>query len=378
MVVIFIFVLGQCLMIADGIQYSRNSNPLKKYSCLEETHVTYIKIRSNSLFEIDEINKLLSVLEDPCTNISFLDFKIRKIVQWKDEQSKIKMAASIGNYNGQQNDRMEFVDFIQNLYDQKIENGSATKKIFLIETIHSNGELNKEIELLEKTTNSKVILICADACPINTYLPVHRIVEKFCYNDFKKRVKDLVLNLDFNKFKYLKYVKINNKNLTCLENKTVHIVNTNTCSLEVLEKLYLIKHNIHKFTDTKFIFYMRRGKDIFSNFLKQSGLDRYNISIAEMGYQKLLIFNGINNVYFFEAFLSNYMQDISFNNSINSRSSVVIYDSHNGFFKEYVKQWYTQQKDFRKTVEKYSYKIYKEYKKFIEKFIEDMINASCF
>ena len=80
----------------------------------------------------------------------------------------------------------------------------------------------------------------------------------------QRRVKELVQNPDFNVIEYLKYVKIDNVNLTCLANKTVHI-SYFIYNTELVEKIALIKFNTEKYTKAvKFIIYIGTKLDRLS------------------------------------------------------------------------------------------------------------------
>lgn len=58
------------------------------------------------------------------------------------------------------------------------------------------------------------------------HLPINRIIYTltFTKKDLRRKLNNLLQNPNFNQFEYLKHVKIDNKNLTCLANKTIHIV----------------------------------------------------------------------------------------------------------------------------------------------------------
>ena len=240
--------LLQFLFEAEGIQYSRSSNLLDTYMCLEEINVTYIAPSLPEWFN-KAILEFLTALEDPCIKISFFDHNLRKVVEWKGEQSYLE---SIETLPRKMLDDVEFVELIENIYHEKFKGSSSSKQIFLIDYIFgstdSNNKMDKSIGLLENKSEWNVIFLCRDQCPITTQLPIHRIVRGWSHKLIQKRVKDLVFNPDFNKFEFLKYVKINEENLTCLANKTVHIFGNFKINegyiISFIEIIALIKHNL--------------------------------------------------------------------------------------------------------------------------------------
>lgn len=366
-------------MAAEGIQYSRSSNLLKTYGCLEETNVIYVTYDIR-IFSDEYIDSLLSVLEEPCITISYFNHNLRKVVQWKEmEQSKFE--SSLKN----EINKAELDEFIESLHNQNFDKGSTSKQILVIDRYdggHLTVRMTEAIGLLEKNTKWNVIFICNALivnCPIIPHLPIHRIVTMFDYKSIHRRVKELVLNPDFNKFEFLKHVKIDNRNLTCLENKTVHIVSGDIYSSQLLEIIAFIKYNTEQNTTTKFIIYMINEEEkFFTYFLKQNELDSYRISIVYFDQDQLSFPTQTNNsIFFLNAPYSSLNSGENY--SSNSRNSVVIYEhSGNEDDIKLAKSWYNRQREFKKTVQKFSFKIYKSNAEFYENFLDVLMNASCF
>ena len=377
-------VLAKCfLMATEGLQYSRSSDLLHTYSCLEETSVIYI---AYDMFTYSPRHaNWLASLENPCTHISFFDHGSRKIVQWKgDKESNLEASF------GKKLDKRIFEELLESFIDQD----RSTKNILLIDVLDVlyyyetwTERMNDAIEKLEKNTKWSVILICILSvnCPTTTNIPVHRILPsgRLAHDQFTQiRVKDLVQNPDFNVFEFLKYVKIDNVNLTCLANKTVHILGGDIYNYALVEKIALIKFNTEKYTKAvKFIIYIGTKLDRLSvdkikqfstYYLKEKKLDHINIVVNE----EIPTLTG-DGVLFFEA---NYGYNLSsINYSTNSRNSVVFFDFDFEMNLKEAESLYTKQKtEFKKTVKMFSSKLYKTTHKFIENFIEDLLNASCF
>ena len=118
-------VLAKCfLMATEGLQYSRSSDLLHTYSCLEETNVIYIAYDMLT-YSPRHANQLAS-LEGPCTHISFFDHGSRKIVQWKgDKESNLEASF------GKKLDKRIFEELLESFIDQD----RSTKNILLIDVL---------------------------------------------------------------------------------------------------------------------------------------------------------------------------------------------------------------------------------------------------
>ena len=397
-----ILTILKCLtVLTQGVQYSRSSKFLETYACLEETNITFVTSNVRENGDENRIKNLLSYLVSPCTKVSYYDHVSQETVQWnkEDEQTNIDRFMSL--------DFELFVEFIESLYHEyQIENDATRKQILIIDLVIrgikvKTDDLYKVIGLLEKDTKWKVVLICEiyyKGCPFEINLPINRMVIKQGrkheenYSDIRRQVKALIQNPDFNEFEHLKYIKMNkNKNLTCLANTTVHIVHGNLYVFQLLEKIALIKYNIPEFTNTKFIIYIPRFDKYNSVtiYLKENGLDNYNISIVNMNpyvwYFKTIQTNK-KHVYFFESYLAIKENKMIFSqNLLNTHSSVILffhYKTVSRSCKEsFIRRtyfWYYKQKGFKKTVKKISFKTYDTVRDFKDGFIDVLLEASCF
>ena len=218
MKIIVILMFVQCLMTVNGIQYSRSSNLLKKYTCLEEINVIYITLEVLRLKDDLEIHDFLTYLEDPCIKISFYDNKLDKVVQWKSEQPKIDLSSN--RYSP------PFLDLLESFYDnRKLKGNASTKQILLIDVpVSISHKMREAIEFLENKTKWNVILLCLPSyCPITIRLPIHLLVPYWNeYHFIRRYVKLHILNPDFDKFQFLEYIKFyNDEKLTYLANETM-------------------------------------------------------------------------------------------------------------------------------------------------------------
>ena len=221
--------------------------------------------------QADGIRDFLTDLEDPCTKISFYDHKLEKVVQWKGEQSKIELSSN--RYSP------PFLELLESFYDdRKLKGNASTKQILLIDVpVSISHKVREAIEFLENKTKWNVILLCLPYyCPITIRLPINRIVPSWRnYQSIQRNVKNLILNLDFNKFEFLKY--------TSFSNKTVHILIGYISNNAMKNLILMLKHNIQKDTITKFIIYfpdwVLTEEKLPKYYLEQNGLEAF-ISIV--------------------------------------------------------------------------------------------------
>ena len=394
MAIIIILMCAQWLIVIEGIQYSKSLNPLETFSCLEETKVTFISYRSRSESTIDAVN-LLTFLEDLCTNISFFHHKLRKVVQWKGGKSKYELMRIPLRIDNSEN--TDFAEILESFFHQEFENGSTSKHVLLIDQSNSaefwTERMKEAIALLQKNIKWNVIFICnlySINCPEINNLPIHRIVPTTHRYNNTIRIRDLVRNPDFNKFEFLKYVKIHNRNLTCLANKTVHIIVVHINYIELLEVIALIQYNIQeKDNTTQFIIYSAHDEEFFKYLLKRTGLDSYNIIIYNIWSFRRIDFTILkrlpviteNGVYFLNADYAVEVFSIR-KHPFNNRNGVVVYelaDTENERRKGILgESWINHHSNFSKTVKKYLIKSFNKNIHFYENFLEVLLDASCF
>lgn len=271
-----------------------NSFPLKSFGCLETSNITFITPftdpkRNN--FPTSLIVRNLIASQDPCHTIFYFNRCLRKLIEWKDDHGEAIIEADVEGTM----DESEFVEFIESLNNQKFkESDPISKQILLIfsflprekkQYIFNSSRILNAIGLLENETHWKVIFDCEPAaCPMTSALPLNQIIPiGGSLRDNNIRLKDLVRNPDFDKFEFIKYIKLNDLNLTCLTNKTVHIIyDEYFFGTKLLEDLILIKHNSKV---NKFIIY--RDPDIddqlfWNYYMERRGLNQMKITLTSL------------------------------------------------------------------------------------------------
>ena len=96
------------------------------------------------------------------------------------------------------------------------------------------------LENLNTERNWNVIVVCY-RCPVSQRILVNRFVQTLlAQKKKKKKLKSLVRNPDFNKFEYLKHVKLDDERLKCLKNKTIYSILDALITHDVLENIALL------------------------------------------------------------------------------------------------------------------------------------------
>ena len=152
------------------------------------------------------------------------------------------------------------MEFIESLYEQKVEKNDTTKQILLIDySIEMKDKLLKAIELLDRETDWNVIINCSTHCPILQHFPINRILPRVILNPYTRNyqtLKDIIKNPDFNKNEFLKHIKLDNAKPTCLANKTIHVFMVDP-SVKLLENMVQIIYNTQGLS-TKIILYAEK------------------------------------------------------------------------------------------------------------------------
>ena len=246
-------------MVAKGIHYSRSSTLLESYGCIEKTNVTVILPRTTKIYDLEyfcdyEYNydyKLMKALEDPCNTIFYFVQQSQKVIQWKGDQNEFEV------HHKESSGDQQYMDFIISLRDHQFKKYDTTIQILLIHLTQLSDEALKILKEMHKETSWKIIIACIPLveCQTIRYLPINRIVPIHTRKNSEIRLGDLVRNPDFNKFEFLKYIKLDNVNLKCLENKTIHVF-VWIPSLKLLDNVALIAYNAQELSaNSKIILY---------------------------------------------------------------------------------------------------------------------------
>ena len=269
------------------ISSKRSSSLLESYGCLERTNITLFVP-----FSFDDLNiGLLTGLEDPCFPMFFFYHHSRKIIQWNGNQNEVGFERRTSDLS-----ESEIMEFIESLYEQQVDKETTTKQLLLL--AHEKdieGKVLKAIELLDRETEWSVIVTCRLDCPIFQHLPINRIVPIFTKRAIKKRLKSIVKNPDFNENEFLKHIKLDNVNLACLANKTVHVFML-SISVELLQYTVLIVNNTQGFS-TKIILYAPLPAEKFWTYYIEKNGWKNIINIVFQNKPKPLLQKNTDEVY---------------------------------------------------------------------------------
>ena len=211
---------------------------LQSFGCIEKTNVTLFSDYSSIYYQNGLYQALNHLENDPCFNVfNFVDYMQRKIVPWLKDENLIERIDL--DANGRKEALFEFVENLR--HDHKYTNDS-TKQILLIFGFLSSND-DRIINTLEQLHNETTWIIITSSLPEqwprSQILPFNRFIPfQFMRQTFNDLI-GVIKNPDFDRFEYLKYLKLNNQNLTCLAKKTIHILPT-LMSTKMIENIVLI------------------------------------------------------------------------------------------------------------------------------------------
>ena len=246
------------------------------YGCLKTTQVT-VFAASNLLNEYwNMIHELMDFLmeDSPCLELFVFVNCIRRSVPWN------KFKANSFDVIKILSDK-EILALIQDEFHVE-ENRPKTFDTNKEQTVlffknywkDADNIMLEALEILDNKVAWNVIIGCSSAFgPISQKLPIQRIVAEWDLSLQPKTFIDLVRNPNFNKFKYLKNVKLDDERLNCLTNKSIHI--EPSYSLALLEIIALILFNTDQLQNTKFFLYKEypdnRHHKFLEHFLTNNG-----------------------------------------------------------------------------------------------------------
>ena len=306
---------------------SSPSTLMKSFGCIEKTNVTLFSF-SISYYHNDLYQALNYLENNPCFIIFNFDYMQRKIVPWLKDRDLVE------NIRLYQNDGNEALfEFVENLrHDHKYTNGS-TKQILLILkdpfTNDNDDRITNALEQLHNETTWNVIISCLpEQCPRSQILPVNRIIP---YQRMRQTVNDLIeviKNPDFDRFEYLKYLKLNNQNLTCLANKTIHILPT-LMSTKMIENIVLIS-SVDISLKVAILFGQHFDSEFWEYYLKKNKLlDIENLKIV---FRLWITLDGIdqdsNDLYIIDERSSEFVSEYCKSNqvSIRGKKKLIVID----------------------------------------------------
>ena len=101
---------------------------------------------------------------------------------------------------------------------------------------------------------------------------------------------EVIKNPDFDRFEYLKYLKLDNQNLTCLANKTIHILPT-LMSTKMIENIVLIS-SVDISLKVAILFGQHFDSEFWEYYLKKNKL--LDIENLKIGFRLWVTLDGID------------------------------------------------------------------------------------
>ena len=270
---IFLHVLLCLTLNGREIYAGLSSSHFNNFGCIVRTNVTiFYPNTSGSLFT------MVKYLDDPCITIFIYFHHKKQIVQWMGDENEIE--AEVVVYKDLS--ASEYLEFIQNLHHQEQikENddegmrSQQTNQVLLLSQarLPIPNNVSRAIESLDKQTKWNVIILCTHHCPILHHLPINRIFPILGI-EIPMNLKSLVKNPEFNKNEYQKNIRLNEPNLPCLANKTIHVFNL-YYPLDLIIDISRIMHNTRQM-NTKIILYVHTSfwsdSDFWTFYIEQNG-----------------------------------------------------------------------------------------------------------
>ena len=247
------------------------------YKCLKTTQVTVFAASFLPRNYWNQIHELMDFLmeDSPCLELFVFVNCIRRSVPWN------KFKANSFDVIKILSDK-EILALIQDEFHVE-ENRPKTFDTNKEQTVlffknywkDADNIMLEALEILDNKVAWNVIIGCSSAFgPISQKLPIQRIVAEWDLSLQPKTFIDLVRNPNFNKFKYLKNVKLDDERLNCLTNKSIHIIEP-SYSIALLESIALILFNTDQLQNTKFFLYKEfrdnRHRKFMEHFLQNNG-----------------------------------------------------------------------------------------------------------
>ena len=231
------------------------------------------------------------------------------------------------------------------------------------------------LEELDNKTDWDVILVCSPQyCLESQRININKIIPEFVET---KELMGVIGNPNFNRFEYLKHVKLheNDDRLEkCLGHKNVHIVVAliSDVPLKMLESIALLVYSTKHMTGTKIHLHVEdRLTTFWTYFMEKNGLNKYeNFVFNQDGFYEKF-FDSVkqpttNHSYFvFDAPPSDQNQIC---NTVRGRKSFV-------FFSSYTDNWSSCVDQLKRTEKRLA--IVKDYQYIYENLIEEIFRVSC-
>ena len=364
------------------------SQSFGSFECLKKTQVTIFMADFIPRTYWDGIYELMDFLmeDSPCFELFVFENSIRRSVPWEEFKAnsyRVRKVLSNKEIVGLIQDEFHVEENRPNTYHS---NKEQTVLFFRHHWHRDYMDMLRELEMLDNKDNWKVIIGChVVGCPVSQTLPIQRVAAEWDLSFEPKTFIDLIRNPNFNKFDYLKHVKLDDDRLKCLTNKSIHIQDIYTLAL--LENIALLFFNTDELISTKFFLYFEHDDNIFmkhffrmNGFFSNSNNNRFNLRYIydiKKGLKESLT-TQTDNVYLIQNIfhLSRFCRDQSL--SISGRKSFVFYvgiqpSCRHQFHKVTVKERKEQSGELDRQSDKKHFKYVHDIQ-----FIDDVLNASCF
>lgn len=349
-----------------------------KYGCLETTNVTvYIEMHDRMVTYRDQINSLFKHLKTPCSNLFVYFQNQRKVVQWNEDLHHMRFQSEDRrNSNDDENHFFnEGLEFITELQYHNFTSKQTLVYFLDYKIVTGLHNLLESLGKLENKSNWNVIIVChSRLCPTNDLMiPINRIVPIEVYNPnsisfLPNHLKGLIDNPDFDRLEYLKHIKLPEKKLKCLNNKTIRIEIYTGFTFPILENMILLLSNTD--STTKIVFHLSENSNYYWHIIKEHKLNNQRLLFEKTNHFDFFIKNIIYPYDIFvvidntpvidilKIFVKNLKKDVFGNLHSGQRWLIYSYDQKN-------ENLYTN----KKTVLK---------KRDIDKYwLEDVVNVAC-
>ena len=245
--ILFSIIVPQCLFVVRGSYESSFSNSV---GCLERTQVT-VAVTSRLLYRYEQLLFHLMDSLSECYTAYFLVNRLQRALKWRNHRyyEHLKRSLSI-------TDR---VNIIEN--ETFVEDKSAKQTLLYFGgRIRKGSRILKALEQFEMKKDRNVIIFCYfTACPTSHLIPFDRIVPITSLTQVQ--LINLIQSPNLNQGEYIKHIKIDDRRLECLTNKTIHIAfNTpavfiRTRVVSLIESIGILVANIRGMHSTKIAYY---------------------------------------------------------------------------------------------------------------------------
>lgn len=177
-------------------------------------------------------------------------------------------------------DTLSFIDSLHEYYSTLKSSTSSKNTLIFFQTYRDVADgVVSALEELDSKADWDVILVCPPRfCLLSQRIGINKIIPEI---EGTRELMDIIRNPNFNRFEYLKHVKLHDNRLRkCLEHKSIHIVIINgpDVPLKMLENIALLLYNTEDVAGTKINLHVRSQSFVstfWKHFIEKSGLYDY-------------------------------------------------------------------------------------------------------